>query len=147
MASEIDNAVARLADIVLSMSTIAIKSAPDYMVENVEPCPFAAIYASGARVYATNSTVLHNYITIAVEFHLSRINIKQMQQQANAIMYEFPRRLAGDPTLNGTVETILFSADNPIEATSGPFEWQQVSTHRILFPVPVKFRPAPLTTA
>jgi hypothetical protein len=147
MASEIDNAVARLADLALGMTTITLKSAPDYMVENVEPCPFAAIYASGARVYATNSTVLHNFVTIAVEFHVSRVNIKLMQQQANAIMYEFPRRLAGDPTLNGTVETILFSADNPIEATSGPFEWGQVTTHRILFPVPVKFRPAPQTTA
>jgi hypothetical protein len=147
MASEIDNAAARLADLARGMTSITIKSAPDYMVENVEPCPFAAIYASGARVYATNSTVLHNYVTIAVEFHVSRVNIKVMQQQANAIMYEFPRRLAGDPTLNGTVETILFSADNPIEATSGPFEWGQVTTHRILFPVPVKFRPAPQTTA
>jgi hypothetical protein len=147
MASEIDNAVARLADLALGMTTITLKSAPDYMVENVEPCPFAAIYASGVRTYATNSTVLHNFVTIAVEFHVSRVNIKLMQQQANAIMYEFPRRLAGDPTLNGTVETILFSADNPIEATSGPFEWGQVTTHRILFPVPVKFRPAPQTTA
>jgi hypothetical protein len=70
-----------------------------------------------------------------------------MQQQANAIMYEFPRRLAGDPTLNGTVETILFSVDSPIEATSGEFLWKDISTHRIVFPVPVKFRPAPLTTA
>jgi hypothetical protein len=147
MASEIDNAVARLADLALGMTTITLKSAPDYMVENVEPCPFAAIYASGARTYATNSTVLHNYVTIAVEFHLSRINIKAMQQQANAIMYEFPRRLAGDPTLNGTVETILFSVDSPIEATSGEFLWKDISTHRIVFPVPVKFRPAPLTTA
>lgn len=146
MTNSIDNAAARLCDIAQAMTSIVIKSAPDYPVENVEPCPFVAAYALKGRLQGMNKTSLQNFPIIAVEFHLSRVNIKQMQQQINAIVYEFPQRLAGDPTLNGTVDTILFGTDSPIEYSAAPFEWAQVATQRVLFPVPVKLLVSPVAT-
>jgi hypothetical protein len=145
--NDIDRAAARIQDLVRAIPGITIKSAPDYPGENAEPLPFCVVYAANGAFHATNATVLHNFPVIAVEFHFSRLNLKQMQQQINTVVYEFPRRLAGDPTLDGNVITVLMTQENQVEYTSGPFEWAGVTTHRLLFPVPIKLRPTPQTTA
>jgi hypothetical protein len=145
--NDIDRATARIADLARAMAGITIKSAPDYPVENAEPLPFVVSYPANGSFHATNATVLHNFPVLAVEFHFSRINLREMQKQINTVVYEFPRRLAGDPTLDGNVLTVVMSQDRPIEYTSGPFEWAGVTTHRLLFTVPIKLLPTPQTTA
>jgi hypothetical protein len=145
MANAIDNAAARVQDIVLQMSSITIKSAPDYPIEAADACPFVASFAGSGEFYAGNATMLKNFPVLNVEFHLSRVNIKQMQQQINAIVYEFPRRIAGDPTLNGTVETVVMTDESRITYTVTPFEWAGVTTQRVLFQLPIKLKLSDMT--
>jgi hypothetical protein len=145
MANAIDNAVVRVQDIVLQMSSITIKSAPDYPIENADPCPFVATYAGSGEFYAGNGTMLKNFPVLNVEFHFSRVNIKQMQQQINAVAYEFPRRIAGDPTLNGTVETVVMTEERRIPYTVAPFEWANTATQRLLFQLPLKLKLSDMT--
>jgi hypothetical protein len=142
MSNAIDSATARIQDIVLAMTGITIKSAPDYPIENADPFPFVASYAGDGTATAVNATLLENFPALFVEFHLSRVNIKQMQQQINAVVYEFPARLAGDPTLAGYVDTINF----PISYTVAPFNWGKVQSQRVLFTLPVKVKENPVAT-
>jgi hypothetical protein len=144
MANAIDNAAARIQDIVLQMSSITIKSAPDYPVENADPFPFVATFAASGEFYG-GSVVLKNFPVLNVEFHFSRVNIKQMQQQINAVAYEFPRRIAGDPTLNGTVETVVMTEESRISYTSADAEWAGVKAKALVFQLPVKLKLSDMT--
>jgi len=153
MSNAIDDAVARIQALALASTDIEIKSAPDYPIESVDPLPMVASYHAGGQAHLSNKTMFHNFPEIMVEFHVSRINLQQMAAQINAIAYEFPRRLAGDPTLNGTVKTIVMTEDRPLTYNSRPFVWGQegdrnrVQTQVLLFVVPIKLLPTPLTTA
>lgn len=143
MTNAIDNATARIQDLVATMTGITIKSAPDYPIENLDPLPMCIAFAGGGQFHAVNKTTLLNFPVINVEFHFSRVNLKQMQQQMNAVAFEFPKLLAGDPTLNGTVQTIVMPQDAPIQYDSKPFEWATVTTQMMLFAIPVKLLQAP----
>lgn len=145
--STIDNAIARIQDIALAMTTVAIKSAPDYPIESADPFPFVASYLGGGQAQFGNSTTVYNFPAVSVEFHFSRVNLKQTYQQINAVAVEFPKRLAGDPTLNGTVSTVIGSGDQRISYTVRPFEWGKVQSQMLLFTVPFKALETPQTTA
>lgn len=147
MTNAIDNAIARIQDIALAMTSVSIKSAPDYAIENADPCPFSVAWVGSGTFRATNATQMHNFPAINVEFHFSRINLKQTYQQINAVVYEFSSRLAADPTLNGTVMTIVFGQDAEIAYTVRPMEWGKVTTQMLMFTVPVKILQTPQTTA
>jgi hypothetical protein len=140
----VDNAIARVQDIALAMTTITIKSAPDYPIENVDPLPMVSTYLAGGQFRLTNATIHHNFPALRVEFHVSRVNLRQAYQQINAIALEFPKRLAGDPTLNGTITTVLATEDSPIAYEVRPFEWGQVTTQMIAFTIPIKTLQAPV---
>lgn len=148
--SAIDNAIARLMNIAASCTTVTFKSAPDYPVDNVEPFPCAIGYVTGGEFTLTNRTLHHNFPSIALECHFSRLNVKQAYQQINAIAIELPKRLAADPTLNSSVETILATPDRPVTYEVRPFLWQpkadgqaQVVSIMLKFTIPVKTLQAP----
>jgi hypothetical protein len=153
MTNAIDDAVFRIQALALGMTEITVKSAPDYPIESVDPLPMVVSYVGGGQAHLSNATMLHNFPEIQVEFHLSRINLNLMSKQINAIVNEFPRRLAGDPTLNGKVKTVVMTPDNPLTYSMRPFVWglegdrNRVLTMMVLFVVPIKLLPAPLTTA
>lgn len=148
--SAIDNAIARVQDIVQACTTVTFKSAPDYPVENIEPFPCSICYIEGGTFHLTNKTVHHNFPTLALELHFSRVNLKQAYQQINAIAIEFPRRLAGDPTLNSTITTIVSTPDSPVAYEVRPFFWTpqgvqpQVVTMMLKFTIPIKTLQAPV---
>src|SRR3990167_11423168 len=98
MPNAIDNAIARLQNIAAACTSVTFKSAPDYPVDNVEPFPCSVCYIGGGQFVLTNATIHHNFPTINLELHFSRVNLKQAYQQIDAIALEFPKRLAGDPT-------------------------------------------------
>ncbi len=150
--SSIDDAIARIQAIALEMTTVQIKSAPDYPIETLDPLPMATSYLGGGDFQLTNATIHHNFPVITVEFHFSRLNLKQASQQVNAVAVEFPQRLAGDPTLNDTVVTIVGGADRRIPYTVRPFTWREQSatqspliTQMLSFAVPVKLLKDPTT--
>lgn len=147
MANAIDNAIARIQDIALAMTGITLKSAPDYPIEAPDPLPFGAAYLTGGEFRVTNATMHHNFPNIRVEFHFSRVNLKQAYQQINAVALEFPKRIAGDPTLNNTITTVLAGIEHPIPYEVRPFEWGQIATQMLAFTIPLKTLQAPQTTA
>jgi hypothetical protein len=144
MTNSLDNAITRIQAIATSMTDLSIKSAPDYPIENASALPMVVSYLGGGTFQATNASVHHNFPVISCEFHVSRVSLQQAYQQINAIAIEFPRHLAGDPTLNGTVDTIVFGNDSQISYTVRPFAFGQVTTQMIVFSIPVKLLKAPL---
>lgn len=147
MTNAIDNAVERLQDFALGMTGITIKSAPDYPIENADPLPMCVAYGASGNFYSVNASTLLNFPNIIVEFHFSRVNLKQMAQQINAVIFEYPKRIANDPTLDGSVDTVVMTQGQPLEYTSRPFAFGSVQTQMLQFTVPVKLLQAPQATS
>lgn len=150
--SSIDDAIARIQAIALELTTVQINSAPDYPIETLDPLPMAISYLTSGTLYFVNSTTQKNFPTINVEFHFSRLNLRQANQQVNAVAIEFPQRLAGDPTLNSTVDTIVATQNQPLNYVRRPFTWREQSasqpsliTDMLMFTVPVKLLKEPTT--
>lgn len=146
--SSIDDAVAVIQELALSLPTIQVKSAPDYPIENVDPLPMAISYLGSGEFMFTNATIHHNFPVIVTEFHVSRVNLKEAYRQTQSIAIEFPQLLAGNPTLDGTVQTIVATADSRIQYTIRPFVWREnppLVTQMIRFDIPVKLLKAPIT--
>lgn len=147
MTNAIDNAIARIQDIVGALTSVNFKSYPDYPIENADPFPMSIAYIGGGEFRATNATIHHNFPIISVEFHFSRINLKQTYQQINLVVLEFPKRIAGDPTLNGAIDTVIMTQDQPITYIVRPFEWGKVTSQMLMFSIPIKTLQAPQATA
>lgn len=150
--SSIDDAIARIQAIALELTGVQIKSAPDYPIETLDPLPMVTSYVSNGTFYFVNSTTQKNFPTINVEFHFSRLNLKQSNQQVNSVAIEFPQRLAGDPTLDATVDTIVSTANQPINYVRRPFTWREQTatqspliTDMLMFSIPVKLLKEPTT--
>jgi len=141
----IDNAIARLQDLVQACTTLTIKSAPDYPVENADPFPMSVAYLSSGYARFTNASTTHIFPTLSLEVHFSRVNIKNTYQNINAIALELPRRLAADPTLNGTVSTMIATNDQPITWEVSPFSWGAVQSEMLKFSIPFKTLQTPTT--
>lgn len=145
MANSIDDAIARIQYHVSSCVDVVFKSYPNYPIENADPFPMSVGYVSNGSFWFTNATIHHNMPIIRMEFHFSRVNLKQSYQQIDAVVLELPRRLAADPTLNGTVETINAGRDNPINYSSRPFDWGKVQSELLQLEIPIKLLKAPIT--
>jgi len=137
-ATTIDNAIARMQALALTITSVAIKSAPTYPVENADPFPFVATYLGSGQIQFGDATSVYEFPALSVEFHFSRVNLTQTYKQINAVAYEFPLILASDPNLNGTVSTIIGTGEQRINYTVRPFEWGQVKSQMLLFTVPFK---------
>jgi len=145
MADEVANAVARVQDIVQAVTSVTFKSFPDYPIENADPFPMSVAYMSGGAFMATNATTTLLFPIIRAEFHFSRVNLKRVYQDIYNVAIEFSRRLAGDPTLNATVQTIVATGDQPLTFTTRPFNWGTVQSEALIFEIPIKLMKAPLT--
>jgi hypothetical protein len=141
MTSVIDNAIARLQDIAQSCTDTVIKSAPDYPIEDATSLPLVITHITGGTGNADNASTAQLNLTLSVDFHFARVNIKDTYQRTNLIIPEFMRRLCGDPTLNGTVDTIIF----PVSVSVSPAQWDSIVTHLVSFTVQFKTLETPLT--
>jgi hypothetical protein len=151
--SAIDNAIARLQNIAAACTGVTFKSAQDYPTDNVEPFPASIAYISGGTFHLTNATIHHNFPVIALELHFSRVNVKRAYQDIDAIAIELPKRLAADPTLDGTIDTIVASRDEPITYEVRPFQWTPagvtpiITSQMLKFLIPIKTLQAPQVTS
>lgn len=149
----IQGAIARLQNIVDACTTVEFRSAPDYPVENQDAFPLSVAYIASGRFMFTNATIHHNFAVINLELHFSRTNLKQAYQQIEKIAIELPKRLAKDPTLDGNIETILATRDEPITYTVRPFQWTPqgatpvVVSQMLMFTIPFKMLQAPQATS
>jgi len=137
-ATTIDNAIARLQDLVQECTTLTIKSAPDYPIENADPFPMSVAYLSAGDFEFTNASMTRIFPVLTLEIHFSRVNIKNAYQNINAIALELPRRLAKDPTLNGTVSTMIATKDQRARWEVAPFDFGKVQSQMLKFEIPFK---------
>jgi hypothetical protein len=140
----IDDAINRLQHLALRCTSVRIKSAPDFPVEDAGMLPLSIAHAvQGEITVGDASTVGFVPCTISVDFYFNRVSMKQAYEQIDAIIDEYGRRLAGDPTLNGKVDTIIF----PVPYSVRPATWDKVATQMLQFLVSVKVLDTPQTTA
>ena len=141
--SAVDSAIARLQDIVQSCTDTTVTSAPDYPIEDATSLPLAITHITDGTGNADNATTAQLNLNLSVDVHFARVNIKDAYTRINKIIPEFLCRLAGDPTLNGTVDTIIF----PVAVSVAPAQWNTIVTQMVTFTVPVKLLETPIATA
>jgi hypothetical protein len=139
--SIIDDAILQLQTHALELTSENIKSAPSYPVETAASMPLVITYISEGTAEAVEATTVKMLYTINVDFHVNRTSMKSAYTQINNIIPEYIQRLAGDPTLGDTVDTINF----PISFTVGPAQWDTMVTQMASLSIPVKFRESPTT--
>jgi hypothetical protein len=139
--SIIDDAIVKLQAHALALSTVTIRGAPSYPVEDAAVLPLAITHIESGTGQADDASTARLLITLSVDFHVDRLSIKSAYTQLDLIIPEFLKRLAGDPTLGATVDTIVF----PVTFQVMPAQWDKVVTQMVSFKVPVKYREGPIT--
>lgn len=140
--SAIDNAIERLQDLALASTDLTIRAAPDYPVSDAGVLPISIAWLASGEGNCI-ATALEFFPTVNVDFHFSILSLKDAYTKVNACAAEFARRLAGDPTLDGSVDTIRF----PVSFSVVPTQWDQVSTLMLRFSIPLKTLETPITTS
>jgi len=141
MSSIIDDAINRLQYLALACTAETIKGAPAYPPEDASVLPLSVAYIASGTAQADEATTARLLLNVKVDFHVSRISMKSAYTQLNNIIPDYLKRLAGDPTLNGKVDTIIF----PVSFEVIPAQWDRVVTQMASFTIPLKFRETPTT--
>lgn len=139
----VDAAIARLQALSQALTSVAIKGAPNTPPDTVMGFPFSVAYFSEGSASPQNGGTVQFLPKVNVDFHFTRANLKTAYEQINAIGREYPQRLCGDPTLKGTVTTIVF----PVTWTVGAAEWDNTVTLCMSFSIGLKTLETPTTTA
>jgi hypothetical protein len=139
--SIIDDAIGRLQYHALAITSETVRGAPSYPTEDASVLPLAIAYIANGTGSADDASTARLLLTVNVDFHVNRMSMKSAYTQLNNIIPEYLRRLAGDPTLNAKVDTIVF----PVSFTVVPAQWDKVVTQMASFQVPLKFRETPTT--
>src|SRR5690606_23665300 len=101
-----------------------VRGAPSYPTEDASVLPLAIAYIANGTGSADDASTARLLLTVNVDFHVNRMSMKSAYTQLNNIIPEYLRRLAGDPTLNAKVDTIVF----PVSFTVMPAQWDKVVT-------------------
>ena len=141
--SSIDDAIERLQDLALASTDLTIRAAPDYPVSDAGVLPIAIAHLTSGNGSPMEASTLLLFPTISVDFHFSRLSLKQAYTEIDACAAEYMRRLAGDPILDASVDTIVFPVTFTIQAT----QWDSIATQMLSFSVPVKVLETPITTS
>lgn len=116
-------------------SSSDIKIAPDTPIENASALPMVITHIADGSANVPNATQMTFLPVLAVDFFVNRANLKNAYTQIDNFIPEFLRRLAGDPRLNNTVDSIVFPVTWERPAL---VEFGNVSTLVVSFLVPVK---------
>jgi hypothetical protein len=138
--SVIDDAISRLQ--VIALACTALKAAPAYPVSDATVLPLAIAYITTGTGQADDVTTARLLLTVSVDVHFNRQSIKDAYTKIDKFIPEYLQRLAGDPTLNGKVDTIIF----PVSFNVVPAQWDQVTTQMVSFQIPLKFLETPTAT-
>ena len=139
--SSIDTAITRLQALALSSTDLTIRAAPSYPVSDAGVLPIAIAHLVSGEAQAISADLFEVFPTVNVDFHFSRISFKQAYTEIDACAVEYLRRLAGDPTLNGAVDTIVF----PVTFTVVPTQWDSIETQMLTFSIRIKTLENPIT--
>jgi hypothetical protein len=145
-AANLDNVIARINAIGRALTSVNVRSAADYPTESADPFPMMVSFVGNGQARFVNATMLLIFPEINVEFHFSRTNLRQAQKDINATIIEFPRRLAGDPTLAAAIDTVVSDQGQPISFTQRPAKYGEIASEMLLFVIRVKAVQSPLST-
>jgi hypothetical protein len=140
--SDVDTAIQRLQALSLQAST-DLKNAPSFPVDDAAVLPLSIAHLAGGTASADDATSTREIYRINVDFHFSRVSLRNAYTQIDATAPAFNRILAGDPTLGGAVDTIVF----PVEYSVSPAMWDRVVTQMLSYTIPVKIRKTPSTSS
>ncbi len=145
MSNTVDDAISRLQAIALQCtipngtSTTTLKSAPAYPMEDATALPLAIAHLASGTASPDNASTARILPTVNVDFHFSRISLKNAYAQVDAVAQDYSQRLCGDPTLNGVVSTIVF----PVNFTVSPAQWDKITTQMLSFTIQLKLLKTP----
>jgi len=131
--SIIDDAILRLQ--VLADACTGINNTPQYPTDDASVLPLAIAHIGGGTGDQPNATDTKLMINLSVDFHFDRSILRLTYQKIDALVPEYIQRLGGDPTLGGTISTIVF----PVAFTVSPADWDSIITQMVSFTIPVKF--------
>lgn len=136
-------AIARIQVHALAVDTISprVKDAGLYPVEDASMLPKMATYFENLTANAEDATTVRILYNVNSDLHLSRDNLYSSYEQLTLFVESFLRRLWGDPTLDGAVQTI----SAPITGVRIPDEYNMLKTLMVRFTTQIKLRPTPLT--
>ena len=134
--SVIDDTITRLQQLALLSAEVSVKSAPQTPPESAAVLPLSVAWISGGIVEAVAYGDVKMILNIRVDIHVNLKTLKSAYTQINGIIPDFMRRLAGDPSLNGEVSTVVF----PVNVEVSPMKWNNQDTLMAAFTVPVKVR-------
>ena len=100
----LQDAIEAIQDVALTLS--GVKEAPDYPTEAMNQFPFVVTYAASGT-WERESDWKKGLHTIFAEIHVSRELLPRAIAQTMPYAETFPNALLNDPTLNGTVDTIV----------------------------------------
>lgn len=136
--SVVDDAIARIQDLALACTTVTIKAAPDLPVDDATVLPLVITHLMGGSGTIVGG-VAQLALNICADFYFTRTSIKDAYSKIDSIVPEFLQRLAGDPTLNSKVTTVIYPVTvSPPQAV----DFNAVSTLMVRFTIPCKFMEA-----
>lgn len=124
-----------------SSGTVTIRRAPDHPVEDAGVLPMSIAHLSSGQGIANNATTLQFMPVVNVDFHFPRESLTLAYKNADEVALTFSQRLAGDPNLNGTVDTVVF----PFTFEVGVVDYDEIQTMMLRFSVPLKTLETPTT--
>lgn len=130
----VDSAIARLQDIALACTSVTIKSAPDYPIENIDPLPMVVTRLIRGENAGGSAGFFTFLPVVEVDFLFSRSSLKQAFNQADLIALEYNKRLSGDPTLSAIIDTLNF----PISFAISFVTWDKTPCIQLAFTIKFK---------
>ena len=128
-----DTAIARIQTIALACS--GIKAAPTTPVDDAGVLPMAITHITAGTFEEINATDGKLICTVSADFHFDRQILRLTYERIDALIPDFLQRLGGDPTLAGSVSSIVF----PVAFQVAPAQWDSIVTQMVTFTIPLKF--------
>ena len=135
-------AIQRIQALALASSS-DMKLAPDTPITNAGTLPMSLAHLGGGTSTAMNKTTNLFIPNILVDFYFNASTLSKAIAQIDTIIPAFCNRLAGDPTLNATVDTIVFPVtwDAPATAEMGGIDLLNITVN-----IPIKTLETPVST-
>jgi hypothetical protein len=114
-----------------------VKYAPAAPPETAGALPAVYAYPSSGNVVLLSYNSINSFDTITVDYVTPRTLLDVAQANCLTFIDEFPKKLALDPTLAGTVTTIQEVSYTVLDAT-----WSNIEVRIVRFVVPTKIHGA-----
>ena len=142
MPETLNGAIQRIQALALSTTDVTVNKADSYPTEDAGMMPMVVTYLQGGRVVTEASGIVRLLYDVHADAYFNITSLADAYTLANLFVPEFSRRLAGDPTLNGTCNSIDFETLTVLRV---PEEYNMTGALLYRFVIPLKFRLTTIT--